>query len=393
MFGGPTFQAYYLNVERIVNDLLSKESPDYLAKVDFDEFLAYLVDRIAWEPLEWDEGGMTMEPFIDRQRLPDGMGGFLELDQPKVRLYIPVKPHAQRSDFFKLMPSSQRISGEPEWRFEGNTLVVESGAKEAAVTGTLEEVRFWIGGRNNDIRAGNATLRQRVEALWRVRRAALEKHGDTLRALTDRLKIPLHQSPDAPKPIAIVPTKAPTNRPLSKPVAPEPELEREEVVEVVRFIELYARQLEVTPGVYSKLQEEQLRDLVLSMLNVNYPGSSGETFSKHGKTDLFLRPGGGGSLIAECKRWSGAKRYSQSLDQLFGYLTWRHGFGVLLTFSTTRDMIAAMTSARDVIAAHPSTVAGSVKAEGASRFASRHVHPQDRDKTVEVFHLFVDLAN
>jgi hypothetical protein len=109
------------------------------------------------------------------------------------------------------------MSGEPEWKFEGNTLVVESGAEKAAVTGTLEEVRFWIGGRNNDIGAGNATLRQRVEALWRVRRAALEKHGDTLRALTDRLKIPLRQSPDAPKPIAIVPTKAPTNRPLSWP--------------------------------------------------------------------------------------------------------------------------------------------------------------------------------
>ena len=86
MFGGPTFQVYYLTVERIVNDLLSKESPDYLAKVDFDEFLAYLVDRIAWEPLEWDEGGMTMEPFIDRQRLPNGMGGFLEMNRPKVRL-------------------------------------------------------------------------------------------------------------------------------------------------------------------------------------------------------------------------------------------------------------------------------------------------------------------
>jgi hypothetical protein len=379
-------------VERTASELLRNESPDYLAEVDFEEFLNHLVDRIAWELLEWNEGAMTMEPFISKQSLPDGMGGRLEMDQPKVRLRIPFSPHPRRSEFFKFTPPSQHSTGEPEWNFEGNMLVLEVRATEAAIAGALEEIRFWIGGRNNDIRSGNATLRERVESIWRRKRAELQTHRTTLQALTQRVKIPLHQSAEAPKPVPVAATKGPTQRPLLKPAVPEPELDRKEVLELVRFIESYVRQFEVTPEVYSKLQEEQLRDLVLSMLNVNYPGSSAETFSKRGKTDLFLRAGGGGSLIAECKRWSGSKRYSQSLDQLFGYLTWRHGFAVLLTFSTTKDMAATITSAREVIAAHPSTVTGSVVEEGSSRFTSRHIHPQDRGKVVEVFHLFVDLA-
>jgi hypothetical protein len=124
---------------------------------------------------------------------------------------------------------------------------------------------------------------------------------------------------------------------------------------------------------------------------VNYPGSSGETFSKQGKTDLFLRAGGGGSLVVECKLWAGAKRYSDSLDQLFRYLTWRHGFGVLLTFSTNKDMTACIAAAKSCVESHPSTVNGSVGG-ASSRFASRHIHPQDREKDVEVFHFFVDLG-
>jgi hypothetical protein len=171
----------------------------------------------------------------------------------------------------------------------------------------------------------------------------------------------------------------------------EPVLDRDSVLEIVKFIEVYSRQLEVTPRVYSSLKEEDLRDLVLSLLNVNYPGSSGETFSKRGKTDLLLRIGEG-SLVGECKRWKGAKQYASSLDQLFGYLTWRHSYGVLLTFSTNKDMSACIQSGKDAIAEHETTVAGSVTGGSDSRFASRHLHPQDRAKQVEVFHLFADLS-
>lgn len=391
MFNSPTFQSYYLQVDRAVRDQLAKEKPEYLLQVDFEEFLTHLVEKYSWEEFELDEGGMTMEPFIGRARIND-FGEIREVDRPRVRLRIPVSPHSQRREFLELKPSTQRGSGEPAWTFQGNTLILECEGSEEAIKRSLDEARFWIGGRNNDVRSGNARLRQQIEPILRLKRQELQAHNGALKELTDRVKIPLHQSASAPKPVQIHKATALSPRPALMPGTPEPELDRRSVLEIVDFVETYSRQLEVTPGVYSKLEEEELRDLVLSMLNVNYPGSTGETFSKQGKTDLFLRDrGGGGSLIVECKRWGGAKKHGEALGQLFGYLTWRHSFGVLLTFSTNRNMSACIEAAREVVARHSSTVPSSVNG-ASSRFSSRHLHPQDRAKEVEVFHLFADLA-
>ncbi|MGD1931363.1 MAG: hypothetical protein ACFB12_20880 [Leptolyngbyaceae cyanobacterium] len=389
MLNKPSFQTYYASLDRLVAAELEKERPDYLAQVEFEEYLDHLINRLAWETLEFDEGAMTMEPFIDKRTIND-FGRVIDVDQPRVRLRIPVSQHSQRRDFLEFMPSSVRYSVEPDWRFEGSILVMEADANEKAVERALDEVRFWIGGRNNDVKTGNTQLRQRIEPLWRRKREEIERHFGKLKTLTETLKIPLHQSASAPKPLRVQ-QKPRVSKPALKPGTPEPELDHRSVVEIVDFVETYARQLEVTPTVYSKLKEEELRDLVLSMLNINYPGSSAETFSKKGKTDLYLRSGGGGSLIVECKRWNGPKKYGEALNQLFGYLTWRHGYGVLLTFSTNRDMTACVTATKELIAKHPTVVPDSIRG-CSSRFTSRHIHPQDRGKEVEVFHLFVDLS-
>ena len=390
MFGGPSFQTYYLSVDRLVADCFRKESPDYLLRVDFDEYLAHLIAELSWQEMTWDEGGMTMETYTKKERVND-YGRAIEVDHPQVRLRIPFQPHPQRRDFLRLMPSSFRTSGEPEWQFVGDTLVIETGADPKAIERAIDEIRYWFGTRNADVRAGNEQLKQGVAAIWKRKREELERAHGTLQALVEQVKIPLHQDPQAPKPIVVARPVPAASRPALKPGRAEPELDRKQVVEMVSFLEAYSRQLEVSPAVYSRLEEEDLRDLVLGMLNVNYPGSSGETFSKQGKTDLFLKAGGGGSLIVECKRWRGAKTYSEALDQLFGYLTWRHSFGVLLTFSTNKDMTACIVAAKTRVQAHSSTVSGSVNGES-SHFVSRHVHPQDREKDVEVFHFFVDLG-
>lgn len=389
MFDRPSFQSYYLSVDHLVADELKKSTPQYLVQIDPEEYLSHLVSELSWQELTWDESAMTMEPFVGRRKIND-YWRMIEVEQPGVRLRVPFAPHPQRREFLDLLPSSLRMPGEPQWNFQGNTLVMETGADKTAIDRALDEVRFWIGGRNANVRAGNETLGRQVASIWKRKREELEKQFGDLRALTERVKIPLFQDQSAPKPIFVQPSKLGVERPVLRPGQPEPELDLRSVEGIVGFIEMYSRQLEVTPVVYSKLGEEELRDLVLSMLNVNYP-TTGETFSKHGKTDLFLRPGGGGSLIVECKRWRGAKQYREALEQLFGYLTWRHGFGVLLTFCTNKDMTASVAAAKEVVRAHETTVGGSV-AGTSSRFKSRHVHPQDRDKDVEVFHLFVDLS-
>jgi hypothetical protein len=139
--------------------------------------------------------------------------------------------------------------------------------------------------------------------------------------------------------------------------------------------------------------EEGLRDLLVAMMNTNYPGSTtAETFSKLGKTDVSLRVDSGHVLICECKFWSGAKAYGEAIDQLFDYLTWRQNYGVLIHFCRLKDMSRAVSEAKRATSEHSSFTGGSLTELSETRFTTRHFHPQDASKLLEVHHLFIDLS-
>jgi hypothetical protein len=89
---------------------------------------------------------------------------------------------------------------------------------------------------------------------------------------------------------------------------------------------------------------------------------------------------------------AGGKKYGAALDQLFRYLTWRQNYGVLVTFCKSKDMTAAIRSAKQVMQEHPSWTAASLGEVSESRFVTRHSHPQDPERSVEVHHLFFDLS-
>ncbi len=305
---GPLFSAYYAQAPRIARRLIDKEKPDYLLQVDPGEYLEYLVQQIAWEPLEWHEHEMTVESYFAPIGRDDGFGDRHVTHQARLRLRVPLSPHPQLEEFFKYGPSSTRSSGEPRWRFEGSgserVLVIEVPASDDAVERARDDISFWIGGRNRAIEGGNRTLREAIRPVWEARRKQLETEKSLAEAAIQKLRIPLHQDPNArAKPIALKSRQLRTvvAKPPAKPRV-EPELLAADVKDLVDFIESYARSFEVTPTTYARFDEEELRDLLIGMMNANYPGSSSaETFSKLGKTDITLRLDNGHILVCECK--------------------------------------------------------------------------------------------
>jgi hypothetical protein len=397
MFDGPTFQMYYGEIGRIIRAELDKESPDYLRQVDFDEYLNHLVRHAEWQPLEWHENEMTIEAFTAREGQPDMFDRrrVHVADVKRFRLRIPITPHPQLQDYVKVLPSQMWLSGEPEWQFDGETLIIETAAEEAAVKKALEEVRFWFGGRNRDIEIGNRTLRERIHPIWEGRRRKLEEQHGAAETVLQKLNIPLYRDPNAKaKPVEIRPRQLRTV--IAKPTAKAkhvPALQREDVMGLVDFADEYIRQFEVAPKTYTKMAEEELRDLIVSMLNTNYPGSTtAETFSKLGKTDIRLRVNEGDALIFECKVWDGARAYVAAIEQLFGYLTWRQTYGVLISFCRRKDMTAAVEQAKKAIVAHASCTPNTFRLLAPTRFSTRHSHPQDAGRGVEIFHMFYDLS-
>ncbi len=398
MLNGPTFQTYYQNIELILRDKLDKEDSNYLLQVDFDEYLNFLVDEAKWEPLLWDESQKTVESLsIKRQRRDEFYRSqTYQVEEQRIRLRIPISPHPQKGDYFKFGLSTMWLGhSEPKWEFEGDVLIHEVEATEQGVQKGIEAIRFWLGDRNKDIEAGNRRLQDRIRAVWEVKRKQLEEKQSTTEALLQKLNLPLHQDPNAKvKPIEIKPRQLLTI--MEKPKATgkaETTLNRIEVISLVDFIEQYTQQFEVAPKTYQKMAEEELRDLLVGMMNANYPGSTtGETFNKFGKTDISLRVDSGHVLICECKFWSGAKAYKEATEQLFNYLTWRQNYGVLLHFCKLKEMTTAVSEGKRAVTEHSSFTTGTLQEQSETRFSGRHNHPQDANKSVEIFHLFVDLS-
>lgn len=395
MWSGPTFQMYYLRLEEMIRYKLSQEDPAYLLQVDFDEYLDYLVAEMKWEPLEWYEDQKTIEPFTVRVERRDSVFGNYTVPEQRVRLRIPISPHPDRYAYFRYGPSTTR-GPEPHWKFEGDVLVHEVEATEGAVEKGLEDVRFWLDNRNKDIELGNANLRDRIRPVWESKRRQLEEQHSATQSLLQKLNIPLHQDPNArAKPVEIKPRQLRTviEKPAARAAQREPTLSREDVGLLVDFIDQYVRQFEVSPKTWAEMGEEKLRDLLVAMMNTNYPGSTtAETFSKLGKTDVSLQINSRHVLICECKFWSGAKAYSGAIDQLFAYLTWRQNYGVLIHFCRLKDMSRAVSEARRATSEHPSFTKGSLTEHSETRFTTRHFHPQDASKLLEIHHLFIDLS-
>lgn len=384
---GPRFQDYYREIPRWVRKELEGRTREYLLAVDENELIAYFVSEAEWEPLICEEEKREIEPLTERLT-PDGRSW--------IKLRVPTKPHPQRDGFLNHLPDSCPLSAQPGWHFVGDTLVFETEPDPKKVERIMEEIRKWIGGRNTSIEQGNKTLPSIIAPVVREYIANLKQKHQGMKDAIDALGIPIRQDPDAPAaPVSM--TRKEVRVRVEAPKAPgaskEPYLRPSDVLEILKFVDGYARQFEVTPEVYAAMEEEKLRDLLVGMLNANFKGAAtGETFNKLGKTDISLRVEGGHVLVFECKYWHGAKAYGEALDQLFRYLTWRQNFGVLIHFCRLKDMSVAMSAARGAIGHHSSFLIGTLAEEGESHLSSRHRHPQDPEKGVEIHHLFYDLS-
>jgi len=237
----PSFQTYYALIDRSIGQYLDKQDATYLLNVDKEEHLDFLVEQSRWEPLEWDETGMTVEPFTAKVQRRDDFerNRTYTTDAQRLRIRIPVTPHPQRQEYLDTLPSTYRLNREPEYKFSGNLLILEVDASEQAVKEVLDDIRFWLGGRNKDIEQGNATLKERIRPIWEARRKRLEEGAGNSQSLLAKLNIPLHQDPNArAKPIDITPREVRTvvARPVAR-TAPTPALNLDDVHALVQFID------------------------------------------------------------------------------------------------------------------------------------------------------------
>lgn len=355
--------------ERRLDDYLRgrlKRALDELAGIDPDVMLTENVDVVVASVLskhmpseikvDWD--GATRTPVAEvmtQVRDQFDPEEIYTVPASKVVVSFPITGTTEMLDY---QASTFSMSGE-YGKVSGGCVVVE--IVERTLNADTIRAQVERAKRDIDQRAAwaNGDLATFQSAAEQSIRSAFERRKERIlndREVEDALGIPVRTSstprPPVPARRAQVTLQA---RKAQAGFVPEPVLEDAIYQDVLQAVRAWATSLERTPGTAAKLDEEELRDLLLGNLNTYWQGGAGgELFNGSGKTDILIRHGDRNAFIAECKIWHGQKGVADALDQLLRYLVWRDSKAALVMFIQTKDPAATIEKLHTAVEAHPS---------------------------------------
>ena len=175
---------------------------------------------------------------------------------------------------------------------------------------------------NNDIITYNSSLEKNINSFLDNRKSK----ADSFSSLIQKLNIPLKINDSVPS-VARVPLnlkKEIKSFPAQKQQEESWSISEKDYSYIKSIISQACNSFEHSPSAYRKLNEEELRDILLANLNTHYDSlATGETFSKSGKTDIRIQFENKSAYVAECKIWHGISQFKNAITQLFSYTTWR----------------------------------------------------------------------
>lgn len=273
-------------------------------------------------------------------------------------------PFTGEKDIFHFLPSSH-ILVQLNARVTDGELLIDIEYPDdrpldtSAYTGRfIERVETNLTDARADIAKFNSDLEELAMNAIVARRARIEEHL----AYVATTGLPIKNKLNAEKasiPEVITRRAAPLLPTLreGEPMELEPVLLNEHYEHILSVIRQHTRSMERDPQAYASMGEEARRRVILDALNTHYQGTgSAEAFNFGGKTDILISYEGRSLFIAECKFWSGAKGFTHTIDQLFGYHAWRDTKLAILMFVRERGLSTIIERAREALEAHPQFV-------------------------------------
>jgi len=211
-----------------------------------------------------------------------------------------------------------------------------------------------------DVKAHNKAMHAEIPAKVLARRAKLLADRNIQasigfpikrRARADTYGVPITRRTIRPRQIA--------GSAVTNPYTPEPALAEADYEAALTVLHSARNMLERSRSMTSKMDEEEIRDLLLVMLNGHFEGKAGgEVFNCTGKTDILIREQDRHVFIAECKvidpkhKQSVEHVITSALNQLLRYLTWRDTKAALLLFVRDADLTTVTNKAIATIQSH-----------------------------------------
>ena len=335
---------------------LAQVDPDHLLSENAEVLLATIAQKHIPSPLSIDWDGVSRSDIQETStRVRDQFFDDRIYDVPasKVTLTFPLTGDAEllkhRASTFttsgtrgEILPTAVRLDI-VERQLDANTI-------KAQFTSLRQRIEDRVGWANKDLTNWGHQAHEALRRDYETRKTRILND----RAVEEALGIPVQatKAAKAPVPAQRKHMTFETRRDQKKFV-PEPELAEAIYRDVLDQTQSWTRAMERTPGTLAKLDEEELRDLLLAHLNAYWQGEAGgELFNGQGKTDILIRHGDRNVFIAECKIWGGPKVATDAIDQLLRYLVWRDSKAALIVFIRTKDPATTVAKLHETVAAH-----------------------------------------
>ncbi len=314
--------------------------PDLVLATPIEDLADALYEKLRVEAIVLHHDRRTSSGAKDLTLALDSWaGGQVKVDGTRVEVLVPFEGDAilfevRPSTFTHNPPRFALRNGAVVAAFEGRAPLDKEQAK-AAIDDLLRQIEQHLTWQRNDIVPWNERMRRDLPQQVQARRAKVLQDRD----LDAFLDVPVVGRTERSPSFAVDPPKRPmpvvTTQSHNAPgFAPEPAISEDGFAAILSEIESVTTAVQRLPKSFATMPEESLRDVLLVVLNNRFGPASGETFSRAGKTDIFI-PWGGDQravFIAECKWWKGPAAFRRAIDQLLGYTAWRDSRVALVVF-------------------------------------------------------------
>jgi hypothetical protein len=346
--------------QRVRDQLLEWAPDDLLSWSDEDVVAALKSVALVECPVLDRSAAYMLEPKEEVRRVQV----FVDVVNRLVTVFTLVVPFTGDEQVFHLKASTYTMCT-PEFTVGSGRLrltYVTDGVRHPAeeeirkdFDSQLDEIERQLEFARNDIRTFQFQIEQQLPGLVAQRRAKLLAD----RKLNASIGFPVRRRNDAdtfavPIRRVAMPVRSTPSAGRGSRFEPEPAITDGDYEEALKVLLSMRNALERNPSTAEKMNEEEIRNLLLVGLNAQFEGdAAGEVFNGAGKTDILIRAGDRNVFIGECKIYKGPKTITAALDQLLGYLTWRDTKAALLLFIRAGDVTAIVDKAVAMIEEHP----------------------------------------
>ncbi|MBZ9795593.1 hypothetical protein [Mesorhizobium sp. ES1-4] len=366
-----------------------------------EDTVAALVEKYHPEVPLLDEGGVwveekeqTYDPRHDRRDYFQDRFGTPEPQRFHVVVFH--LPFSGDGGFFRFQPSRASYPG-PKATVQRNELLITIQTGNRTPEQVKADFQSVVTSIKEHMATAKADLAHVGSQIENPARAFFDKRKEELlrgKGLVASLGFPMKRRPDAPTTFVapevrrkVVPVRPATTAPF----IPEPALDEKEYANILNIMENMTKVMERSPHTFINMGEEDIRQHYLVQLNSQYEGqASGETFNYEGKTDILIRSEGRNIFIAECKFWHGEKGFTETVDQLLSYLSWRDTKTAVVIFNRNKNLSGVIETAKATMKAHSQYKRGPT-AEGETRFRYVLGNPGDANREVIVTLMIFDI--